>query len=121
MKKTEERSENEHDCFSIFRHSDFGAVSASRSAKCSLLKFRSLLPQLKPRTGTWSHRSLIVLGWFFGSSFTSSGIYIFRTSALIRAPRRSNSSSNLRISSLRSRSHMCVGVRAQEYRRHSPK
>ena len=84
-------------------------VSDRHSAKCSLIRFRSYRLELNPRTGTWSHHSSILMHCTFGCILTSSGMNVAHTSVRMFFLRRSSSSMNLRTSSARSFSQMCVG------------
>ena len=61
-------------------------VSASRSAKCLLIRFRSYLPKLKPSTGTWLHHSSILFRGFFATSSISFGKNSAWTLFLISSP-----------------------------------
>ena len=85
------------------------AVSASFLTKCAFIRLRSYFPELKPSTGTWSHHSSIFFFWSFGSRVMSAGINSSLTRFLMFFPRLSNSSANLRISSVGSFSQIWVG------------
>ena len=67
-------------------------VSARRSAKCSLIRFRWYRPELNPATGTWSQHSSILMRCAFGSISTSSGMNVALTLVRMFFPCRSSSS-----------------------------
>ena len=85
--------------FPFFATLTLPVVSDRRSAKCSLIRFRSYLPELNPRTGTWSHHSSILMRCAFESIFTLSGTHAARTLVGMFFRRRSSSSMNLQTSS----------------------
>ena len=106
--------------FSFFAILTLPVVSDRRSAKCSLIRFRSYRPELNPRTGTWSHHSSILRRCAFGRIFTSSGMKAARTLVWMFFLRRSSSSMYLRTSST-GFFHKCVWAHDPGCPRRSPR
>ena len=102
----------EHRCVRLFSIWILPVLSASISAKCSLIRFRSKRPQLKTENRhliapfTAAHRCLPVNKWI------SSGMNSSLTAARMVFPSLSNSLKSFRISYFEFASQICVGSRS---------